>query len=122
MAQSAVLDAARSYIGTPYRFGGEDRSGMDCSGLVWRCHRDADARDLPRTSRAMYGIGLPVTQAELQPGDLVFFATSGGKVNHVGLYEGGGSFIHASSSRGVVRSSLSEGYWRRSYVGARRVH
>lgn len=116
----AVLEAARGYLGTPYHYGGTDRRGMDCSGLVWRAFRDADARELPRTSRAMHGEGMAVTRAELMPGDLVFFATSGKGVNHVGLYEGDGDFLHASSSRGVIRSSLAERYWRRCYVDARR--
>jgi cell wall-associated NlpC family hydrolase len=117
----AVLEAATAYLGTPYRWGGSTRRGMDCSGLVWRAFHDAGGRQLPRTSAAMAREGLPLTRAELQPGDLVFFATGGGGIDHVGIYEGGGSFIHASSSRGVVRSSLSERYWRRSYAGARRI-
>lgn len=117
-----VLKAAHKYLGVPYRYGGNTRRGMDCSGLVWRAARDAWGRELPRSSAEMARLGMPVSRAELQPGDLVFFHTgSRRRISHVGIYEGGGLFIHSSTTKGVEIAGLDEGYWRRRLISARRV-
>ncbi len=116
-----LVHAASTFLGTPYRYGGEDAAGMDCSGLVWKAARQAWGMKLPRVSREQAGVGMPVSREELKPDDLVFFATSGGGINHVGIYAGGGRFIHASSSKGVSWASLDDRYWRRSFRQGRRL-
>lgn len=119
---SDLVAAAERYLGTPYRFGGADERGMDCSGLVWRVVQDAWDKELPRNSAEMAKLGMPVSRGELESGDLVFFATSGGKhISHVGIYGGDGQFIHSSTTQGVEWNTLEEGYWRRHLVAARRL-
>lgn len=119
---SDVVHRAQAYIGTPYRNGGTTSRGMDCSGLVYTVYR-AFGIALPRTSSSQASFGRPVERSQLQPGDLVFFATSGGRrVTHVGIYSGHGEFIHASTrSRRVRFDRLDERYFRKRFVTARRV-
>ena len=107
----------RPYLGAPYRYGGTGEGGFDCSGLVLRVYQRLGVR-LPRTSRAMFESLPPVS--EPGPGDLVFFSFSGGAVDHVGIYLGGGRFVHASD-RGVVVEPLDAPWYRRAFRGARRV-
>ncbi len=118
---SAVVTDALQLEGRPYRNGGSDPSGFDCSGLV----RYVFARHgvtLPRNVRDQFQAGLAVPRAALTPGDLVFFATTGRGATHVGIVVGRDSFLHAPSERGVVRvESLSGAYWTRRYIGARRI-
>ena len=120
-----VLIRAIGLVGTPYRYGGNTPdSGFDCSGLIGFVYRDAAGVSLPRTTRAMSAMQRPsVTRNALQPGDLVFFATAGGsKVSHAGIYVGEGRFVHAPSSGGTVRlDSLSNTYWTKSYLSAKRI-
>lgn len=116
-----LIRRARSFTGTPYRWGQASRSGTDCSGFTTQVYRGAGVR-LPRTSHEQAEIGQKVSRDELKKGDLVFFHTMGGhKVSHVGIYVGGNKFIHASSKHGVKESSLDEAYYRNHFVGARRV-
>ncbi len=122
VSRDDVVDAAERYLGVTYRYGGEDRKGMDCSGLVWRAWMDAGGDEIPRTSRQLFQTGIAVAPGQERRGDLVFFATSGKSVNHVGITDGRGRFIHASSSRGVVWDELGETYWITHYRGARRLH
>ncbi len=110
------------WIGTPYRLGGSSRRGVDCSAFVRAVYREAFAVELPRSSRAQYRAGRAVARSALAPGDLVFFDTlDRGRVTHVGIYLGGGRFVHASSSRGVVRAELGKRYYQLAWVGARRL-
>ncbi|OMQ27150.1 NlpC/P60 family protein [Serratia oryzae] len=112
----------RQWYGTPYRYGGLDRGGVDCSGFVYRTFRDRFDLQLPRSTEQQTGVGTQVSRDELLPGDLVFFKTgSGGNGLHVGIYDTNNQFIHASTSQGVTRSSLNNVYWRKVYWQARRI-
>jgi len=113
---SSVVSIAMQYLGVPYRWGGASPSGFDCSGLVMYVFAQVGV-SLPHSSYAQYGMGSPVSRDQLQPGDLVFFDGLG----HVGIYVGGGSFIHAPHTGDVVRISSLSGWYASSYVGARRI-
>ncbi len=118
---AAIVATAKKYIGVPYVWGGTSPSGFDCSGLVQYVFRQHGIL-LNRTCVTQYKQGVYVSKGNLRPGDLVFFQnTYGSGISHVGIYIGGGQFIHASSSRGVMISSLSNSYWLSHYYGARRV-
>ncbi|MBF6637535.1 endopeptidase [Rouxiella silvae] len=127
MANSAVVvaqlnDQLSQWHGTPYRYGGLSRGGIDCSGFVFRTFRDRFGVILPRSTAAQTEVGTKISRKELLPGDLVFFKTGAGENGlHVGIYDSGNEFIHASTSRGVVRSSLDNVYWRKVYWQARRI-
>lgn len=112
-----VVETSKKYIGAPYARGGEGPSGFDCSGFVkYVYHKHGQV--LPRSSSAMFNMGTKVT--ELQPGDLVFFNTSGSGVSHVGIYIGNHKFISATS-KGVKIDGLNDKYWGPKYLGAKRV-
>ena len=121
-----VITTARTFVGTPYKYGGMTRSGMDCSGLLINSFRAIDMT-LPRSSEAQSKIGMKVDMKELQPGDLVFFATGKKKrqITHVGLVTEARrknvKFIHASSSLGVVEANLYVEYYQKAFRKARRV-
>lgn len=116
---SSLVNNALSLVGVPYLFGGTSRSGFDCSGYTQYVFKGSGI-SLPRTAAAQFSVGSSVDRAQLQSGDLVFFTTYASGASHVGIYIGGGSFVHASSS-GVRTSSLSESYYATRYLGARRV-
>lgn len=120
---SALLAEADKWIGTPYLWGGNDRNGVDCSGFVTQIYLKALGIKLPRTSKTQHEYCTPVDRNKLQPGDLVFFATTKthDRVSHVGMYIGDGMMVHSSSSRGVVISGLNENYYTRTFFGAGRV-
>lgn len=109
-----------SWQGVRHRYGGSSRRGVDCSAFVQLTFRDVFGMKIPRSTREQSKLGKRVSQRKLQPGDLVFFKT-GWFDRHVGVYVGGGTFIHASESKGVTRSSLQESYWRKRYWKAQRV-
>lgn len=112
---------ASKYVGVRYSYGGTSTKGFDCSGYVRHVFNEL-GKSLPRSSSAMYGEGESVKKSDLQPGDLVFFNTSGRGVSHVGIYIGSGKFIHASTSKGVIKTSLNDKYyWGNKFVGAKRV-
>ena len=121
---SALVRSARQWIGTPYVYGGRSKSGTDCSGMIMVIYSDVAGLTLPRNSAAQRDYCVSVSRRQLEPGDLVFFTTSkrGGKVNHVGMYVGNGRIIHASSSRGVIESSLDEKYYATHYHSSGRVY
>ena len=121
VSSSSVVDLAYSKLGCPYVWGAEGPNSFDCSGLTSYVFRNAGV-SLPRTSSSQYGVGTSVSRANLQPGDLVFFATGGGGVSHVGIYVGGGNMIHAPQTGDVVKvSNINSSYWQKTYVGAKRV-
>ncbi len=121
-AQIAAM--APQYLGTRYVYGGESPSGFDCSGFTMYLYRQF-GYSLPHSASGQYAnCGYKVSRSELQPGDLVFFSSpsSGGAINHVGVYVGGGDVIHARYSVGkVYRNNLSESYYSRYYAGAIRI-
>lgn len=123
---SKLISNAENYLGTPYKLGGVTKSGMDCSGLVSKVFEHNNIR-LPRRSEDQSKEGKPIAVKDIKTGDLVFFATGGGsRVSHVGIVseigrEGEIRFIHASTSKGVIISSLNETYWNRAFLFARRI-
>jgi cell wall-associated NlpC family hydrolase len=120
-APMPLLTTALGLRGTPYRNGGADPSGFDCSGFVLYVFA-AHGYRLPRETQAQFTAGRPVDRGEVQPGDLVFFETVSRGPSHVGIALGGDEFVHAPSSRGVVRvERYTTSYWARRWVGARRV-
>lgn len=122
----AVIAKAKSYTGTPYKWGGTTSSGMDCSGLLLNSFKVIDYQ-MPRTSAEQKKIGKRVSKDEIKKGDLLFFATTKKKrkITHVALVtdiQGGNViFIHASTSKGVSESSLANSYWNKHFRQARRV-
>ena len=118
---SKIISKAKSYLGTPYVWGGTSPKGFDCSGLVQYVFKQ-NGISLPRTTTDQVKVGSYVSKANLQPGDLVFLQNTYRQgVSHVGIYIGDGQMIHASSSKGVVISSLSTSYYTQHYHSARRV-
>lgn len=117
---SSLVNHAMSLIGTPYVWGGTTRSGFDCSGFTQYVYSGSGI-SIPRTSYSQFASGTSVSRNNLSPGDLVFFDTDGPGASHVGIYIGGGSFVHAANPRrGVITSSLNESYYASHYLGARR--
>jgi len=122
-----VIETARSYTGTPYKYGGTSRSGMDCSALTGAAYRSIEVK-LPRSADGQSDVGEKVKIKELQPGDLVFFATGKKKreITHVGIVTATKGkenirFIHASTSLGVVETNLYSDYYIKRFRVARRV-
>ncbi|MCK8515683.1 C40 family peptidase [Methylonatrum kenyense] len=116
-----ILQTAQNQRGVPYRFGGDrPERGFDCSGLVAFSHAQHGVR-VPRTASAQARKASDVPVRELRRGDLVFFRVNGRKVDHVGIYAGGGRFLHAPSSGGEVSyAELRNPYWRQRFSGAGR--
>jgi peptidoglycan endopeptidase LytE len=122
---AAVLSTALSLLGTKYRFGGETpEGGFDCSGFVsYVLHQHSV--DIPRTVAEQFVVGQAVAQDQVQPGDLVFFTTTGPGATHVGIVVNTGTrwdFVHAPADGSVVRiERFDSGYWQQRWIGARRV-
>jgi cell wall-associated NlpC family hydrolase len=118
----SLVGTALGYRGTPYKFGGSNpATGFDCSGFTQYIFGQYGV-DLPREVADQFHVGAPVARQNLQPGDLVFFSTDAPGASHVAIAIGAGQFVHAPSTRGVVRvENLNSSYWRRRFVGGRRV-
>jgi cell wall-associated NlpC family hydrolase len=117
--EQKLRSAVRQWEGTPHRLGGTNRRGIDCSGFVQRLYRDIFTLRIPRSTALQVKSGRSVGRNALRTGDLVFFRIPGKKA-HVGIYLGRAEFAHASTSNGVMTSSLRERFWHRCYWTARR--
>lgn len=118
---AGIVRGALALRGAPYRNGGADPSGFDCSGLVAFVFA-REGISLPRTVAEQYRAGRPVSARDLRPGDLVFFRISGRAPSHVGIVVSGGEFLHAPTSAGLVRvESLASRYWATRFAGGRRI-
>lgn len=114
-----LLEQYEEWRGTRYKAGGMSKSGVDCSGYVHLTFKERLGLEVPRNSMALSQIGKPINRPELRTGDLVFFHT--GRTRHVGIYLDNNQFMHASSRKGVMISSLDKGYWANRWWTARRV-
>ncbi len=123
IASGSVVQAAYAFRGTRYVMGGTSRSGFDCSGFVRYILGATDGVALPRTAIEQYEHGAPISEAQAQPGDLVFFKnTYKPGISHVGIYVGGGQFVHAANAhKGVRADSLNSSYYQAHFAGIRRV-
>jgi cell wall-associated NlpC family hydrolase len=118
----SISSTALALRGTPYRNGGVDPSGFDCSGFVKYVFEQHGVA-MPRDTRRQFEVGYEVDPRSLEPGDLVFFTTVAPGASHVGIIIGGDQFVHAPNSTGVVRvEHLSSQYWSTRFVGAKRVY
>ncbi|MGD8592452.1 MAG: NlpC/P60 family protein [Gammaproteobacteria bacterium] len=109
-----------AWHGVPYKIGGQDKHGIDCSGFVQLTYKNALGINIPRSTDLLLKTGKQISRNQLAVGDLVFFKTGFSK-QHVGIYVGNGQFIHASSSKGVMKSSLKSPYWSKHYWKSNRV-
>jgi len=117
-----LINASKSWMGCPYLYGGTSRSGVDCSGLVQQIFKEVYRINLPRSTKQQFKEGQFVRLNSLNIADLVFFKTNrSAGVDHVGIYLGDDEFVHASTSRGVMISNLSEKYFKQRFAGARRI-
>lgn len=116
--RESIISTAKNYLGVKYNFGGTATSGFDCSGFVGYVFRQ-NGIILPRTTRAQFSKGEKISLESAQPGDLVFFNISPGRVTHVGIYLGELKFIHApSSGKEISISSMDISYWKERFAGA----
>lgn len=125
--EDQIINYAKTFEGVRYRWGGTDKSGMDCSGLVFESFKTHDIY-LPRISRDMAKKGVEIKLKETQKGDLLFFKTGKSRrnaINHVGLVieikNNAIYFIHSTTSKGVIISSLNDDYWKSSFTEVRRI-
>ena len=123
-AVNNIIIEAKSFLGTPYRYGGVTRNGIDCSAFMQQIY-NVEGITLPRVSSKQAKIGQPVSRGELQKGDLIFFSTTSRySITHVGMVtdnlDGEITFIHSASSKGVTFENLSHPYWNSRYRAARR--
>ncbi len=118
-AEDSFIQKAESWIGVPYTYGGESRRGVDCSAFVQLLYSEFGI-DLPRTSSEQYNYSRKIDYNEKDVGDLIFFKNKG-QINHVGIYIGDETMIHSSTSKGVMKQSLSDPYYKNKYAGTGRV-
>ena len=118
---SEIVIRAVALLGSPYKWGGNDPAGFDCSGLVRYLHHEVGI-DVPRTAAEQYRAATPVNPADLEPGDLLFFRTRGRAVSHVAIYAGSGRFVHAPKTGSTIElRALEDDYYRRRLIGAGRL-
>ena len=117
---TALYNFIDSWMDTRYRFGGNDKDGIDCSSFTAQLMNKVYGLTLPRTAQEQYGICTKISKTDLQEGDLVFFNTTGG-VSHVGVYLGDNYFVHSSRHSGVTINSWDDDYYSRKYIGGGRI-
>jgi murein DD-endopeptidase / murein LD-carboxypeptidase len=116
-----IISVSKPWLGVPYKYGGTDYAGVDCSGFVQQIYQQVFGIDLPRTTQEMFAEGAFVRTGWLSCADLLFFKNvRGAGVDHVGIYIGNNKFVHASTSQGVVISDLTSDYYSEHFVSARR--
>ncbi len=123
-SSSKLIELGRiiqSYLGTPYKGQSPYKKGIDCSQFTRNVYKKFNGTKLPRTVKKQFQVGQIVSGTTLRYGDLVFFRTDGRSVSHAGIYIGYNEFVHASSSTGVRISDIRSDYWKRHFVGARRI-
>ena len=120
--KEVIMDVIMHWLGTPYRFGGRNKSATDCSGFIQNVFIESSNLKLPRTARDQFNVGMKVKRSELQFGDLIFFHTYTRRyASHVGIYLGDDLFAQASSRYGVTVSSLESTYYKKRFIGGRRL-
>ena len=118
----SMLKSINKYKGVPYKWGGDTRRGMDCSGFTMKVYEESARTALPHHAASQYKLGKRISRKGLKFGDLVFFRDIESRgVSHVGIYVGNDNFVHASLSKGVVTSSMNQPYYKKRYVSARRL-
>ena len=120
LVRQQLLAQLSEWKGVPYQFGGLTKQGVDCSGFIYLTFAEEFGIRIPRTTKSQVLKGRVIDQADLLPGDLVFFMT-GYNQRHIGIYVGKKQFIHTSSSRGVMLSRLDNPYWQSAYWHSRRI-
>lgn len=118
---AALYEAVNSWLGVPYKYGGIDRSGIDCSAFVGRIFKDVYGKTLSRTANDMLRDVELIGRNQLREGDILFFTNSKGKVSHVGIYLKDNLFAHSSTSAGVCVSSVDDNYWSKHFYKGGRV-
>ncbi len=119
--EKKFIEEVNAWLGVPYKYGGCDKNGTDCSCFVSSFYKDLYGISLPRKSEDMKQQTKTIDNKSLQQGDLVFFKITGEKISHVGIYISKGYFVHATTSKGVMINSLSENYYKKYYLTAGRV-
>ncbi len=119
-ANPALLATVRDWLGTPYLYAGNTKAGADCSGFVQQVYLKVYDKPTARTADGMAAQSQAISKNNLKEGDMVFFKIETPKVGHVGIYLQDGYFVHASSSKGVIVSNLSETYYTKYFVGGGR--
>lgn len=118
---AALYEEVNAWLGVPYRYGGTDRNGIDCSAFVGTVYKDVYGMTLHRSANDMLRDVTLISKEQLKEGDIVFFTNSKGKVSHVGIYLKDGLFAHSSTSNGVSVSRLEDTYWSRHFYRGGRV-
>lgn len=121
IAYPQLYAAITEWIGTPYRYSGNDRNGIDCSGFVAEMYLRCFGKKLEGSSHDMFDKVEEVKEKDLQEGDLLFFKIRRGRISHVGIYLGGNKFVHSSTQRGVIISDLNEPYYEKYFYKGGRI-
>lgn len=114
-----IINESRKWLGTPYKYGGTSKNGIDCSSFVQNVMKEVGI-NLPRTAHQQFEFSYPLSLNNAEIGDLVFFRKAS-KVSHVGIYLGSNKFIHSSSSKGVILSSLDDSWYEENFYKVGRV-
>lgn len=108
--------------GVPYKYGGKDKTGIDCSALTAQLYLDVYSKTIASSTKDLIKEGLTIKESDLKEGDLLFFNTEGKKISHVGVYLKNNKFLHASTKKGVMISDLNEPYFKKTYVSSGRIN